>query len=438
MRIKDFFNSDFKNFSNADNVRSIPSIIDGFKDSQRKAIYGMILHGNGEIKVSQIASQAALVTQYAHGEVSMAETIIGLAQNFPGSNNVNLLEPIGQFGSILSSESASPRYIYTKPSANLRKLIRTDDDCILTHRYEDGDKVEPFYFLPVLPIWALNGSVGIGTGHSVKILPRDPKNIATYIQRKVEGIAMQPRTIERLLAPTFNRWKGEVVPLGENKYELHGVIEVVNSTTLRVTELPVGYGVDKFKSILVGLIDAGKVRDYDNNSTESGFDFEIKVPREVARLGIDKLKDLFKLVARHTENITLWSVDGVLNQYPSVKEALDEFIDFRLKHYDTRRTTHIDILNKEVQFLDDKMLFIETWNKQDNIGKMSIDAISKLMIQSGVSESSLPRLLQLSVRSLTLDLIKELQAEIKEKEGRIKALLSSSAKDLYIQDMSTI
>lgn len=438
MKIIDFFNTDFKEFSNLDNVRSIPRLVDGFKDSQRKAVYGMLEHGNSEIKVAQAATKAALLTAYQHGETSMADTIVGLAQNYPGSNNVNLLEPIGQFGSILSSEAASHRYIYTKPSANMRKYIRVDDECILHHRYEDGDKCEPIYYLPVLPMWILNGAVGIGTGHSVKILPRCPRNVADYVQRTLSGTNMQDRTVEKLLAPSFNGWKGEVVSLGDNRYELHGVLEVVNTTTIRVTELPVGYGVDKFKSILVDLIDAGKVRDFDNNSTEAGFDFEIKVPREVGRLDVSKLKDLFKLITRHTENVTLWNVHGRLEQFPSVREALDSFIAFRTDAYEARRLKHLEILDDEVEFLQNKMLFIKTWNDQDNIGKLSVDKINGIMLKSGVLDKYLPRLMQLSVRSLTLDLIRELEVDIKDRQAKIKALASTDRTTLFSNDLNSL
>lgn len=439
MKLETFFNTDFKDFSNLDNVRSIPSVIDGFKDSQRKAVYGMLMNGQSEIKCAQAAGKFALLTHYAHGEGSMGDTIVGLAQDYPGSNNVNLFEPLGQFGSILSSESSSHRYIYTKPSKYLREYIRPDDDCILGHRYEDGDKVEPFNFFPILPMWILNGSVGIGTGHSVKILPRDPVKVSGLVERLLSGDKIQNRTIQRLLKPAFLGWSGEVLDGEEQgKYELHGVLEVVNTTTLRVTELPVGYGVDKFKAILVDLMDKGKVKDFNNNSTETGFDFEIKIPREVGKLDTTELKKLFKLVSRQSENVTMWDTTGKLKQYPSVYEALVEFVNYRVEKYETRRQKQISILEDELDFLRNKKLFILEWNTLSNPGKMKTLDIEDHMVKKGVKKEYLERLMSLRIASLTLEQIDELDKLIKKKTSEVKALESTTAHDMYKKDLEVV
>lgn len=439
MKLETFFNTEFKTFSSLDNVRSIPSVIDGFKDSQRKAVYGMLMNGQNEIKVAQAAGKFALLTHYAHGENSMADTIVGLAQDYPGSNNVNLFEPLGQFGSILSSESSSHRYIFTKPSKNLREYIKTEDDCILEHRYEDGDKAEPINFYPLLPMWIVNGSVGIGTGHSVKILPRDPKNVKKCLERLLKDSQPRTDTIAKLLIPAFNGWSGEVLD-GDlpGKYELHGKIEIINTSTLRVTELPVGYGVDKFKAILVDLMDKGKVKDYDNNSTEQGFDFEIKVPREVARLSVTELKKLFKLVSRQSENITLWNIDGKLKQFKTVYDALKQFLDFRLEKYETRRITQLSIIESEIDFLYAKKLFIKEWNELANPNKTKMSDIEKLMIKKGVKEEYLPRLMSLRISSLTLEQIEELEDQIATKEKRRTDLQLTNANKMYLTDLSLI
>lgn len=431
MKVKEFFDTEFKDFSNLDNVRSIPSVIDGFKDSQRKAVYGMLQNGQSEIKVAQAAGKFSLLTHYAHGENSMGDTIVGLAQDYPGSNNINLFEPIGQFGSILSSDASSQRYIFTKPSENLRKYIRKEDDCILQHRFEDGDKVEPYHFYPILPMWLVNGSVGIGTGHSVKILPRDPNNVRQMIQKLLEGRNVQERTIKQLMTPTFLGWSGEVVQVEEGKFEIHGVIEVVNTTTLRVTELPVGYGVDKFKAILVDLMDKNKIKDYDNNSTEEAFEFEIKVPRETARLETSELKKLFKLISRQGENVTMWDGEDSLKKYENVFEALREFVDVRLEAYEERRVTQIKILQDENDFLENKKLFILEWNNLANPGKMKTADIEDHMQRKGVNPEYIQRLMSLRISSLTSELIKELEDAIKQKKSEIRSLESTTATDMY-------
>lgn len=438
MRLKEFFNDDFKTFSNLDNVRSIPSVVDGFKDSQRKAVYGMIKHGAKEIKVAQLATQAALVTAYDHGEHSMAETIVGLAQDFPGSNNINLFEPLGQFGSILSAESSSHRYIFTRPSIHLKSYIRPEDECILEHRYEDEDKVEPKHFLPILPMWIVNGAIGIGTGHSVKILHRDPSNIKQLIQKLLDGTNARDKTISQLLMPSFTGWKGDVVEIELGKYELHGLIEKVNTTTLRVTELPVGQGIDKFKSTLVALMDKGHVKDFDNNSNEESFDLEIKVPRHIGKKSETELKKMFKLVARHTENVTLWDKDNSLEQFTSVYEALKQFVDHRVDKYESRRLRRIDVETDDLTFLRNKKLFILEWNNLENPGKMDSSDITEHMTRKGVEAGLMDQLMSMRLSSLTLDQINELDKKIARSAKTIERLEKTTPVEMYSADLSTV
>lgn len=440
MNIKGFFDTEFKVFSNLDNVRSIPSLVDGLKDSQRKAVYGMMVHGGDKIKVAQAAGKFALATHYAHGETSMADTIVGLAQDFPGSNNVNLFQPIGQFGSILSSESSSHRYIFTKPHINMRLFFKKEDDCILKYRYEDGDKAEPELFFPILPMWILNGSLGIGTGHSVKILPRDVEKISILTERLLNGDNMQERTIKRLMKPSYKGWTGDIVEVEdeEGKFEIHGKIEKVNTTTLKVTELPVGYGVDKFKAILVDLMDKGTVKDYDNNSSENGFDFEIKVPRDVGKKSIDDLKKLFKLVTRVTENVTLWKPDGRLKRYRSAFDALQDFVEYRKGKFEDRRCKLIELATEDMRFLNAKKLFIKEWNDLANPGKMNSSDIQAHMSKAGVDDDFIPRLMQLRVSSLAMDLIKELENEIKTKQSYIKELESKTPDSIFIEELNSL
>nr|XP_021509139.1 DNA topoisomerase 2-alpha [Meriones unguiculatus] len=112
----DFINKELILFSNSDNERSIPSMVDGLKPGQRKVLFTCFKRNDKrEVKVAQLAGSVAEMSSYHHGEMSLMMTIINLAQNFVGSNNLNLLQPIGQFGTRLhgGKDSASPRYIFT-------------------------------------------------------------------------------------------------------------------------------------------------------------------------------------------------------------------------------------------------------------------------------------------------------------------------------------
>lgn len=101
--ISDFVNKELILFSMADNIRSIPSVADGLKPGQRKVLFGCFKRNlQKEIKVAQLVGYVSEKTAYHHGEQSLTTTIVGLAQNFVGSNNINLLSPNGQFGTRLA------------------------------------------------------------------------------------------------------------------------------------------------------------------------------------------------------------------------------------------------------------------------------------------------------------------------------------------------
>ncbi len=438
--VKDFIDNDLKEFSNLDNVRSIPSLVDGLKDSQRKALFGLIKHGLSEIKVSQLGAFAGMVTHYDHGEVSMCDTIVGLAQNFAGSNNVNLFEPIGQFGSILSSESSAHRYIYTKQSKNLRKYFMHEDDRILKLRESEGETLEPEVYFPLIPMWIVNGVKGIGTGHASTILSRNPKAIRDLVNRLVSGVTPQQKTIDEAMKPYFEGWNGLVENRDDDptKWDLVGVIQKVNTTTLKVTELPVTYDVDKFKDILIKLMDKGLIKDFDNNSKKS-FDFEITVSREIGRKTIPELIDMFKLRVGVGENVTLWDTEGKLKRFESAYEALKEFVAFRSEKYQPRKDALLAEYDEEMNWLKNKSLFIEFWNtKNANAGKKAKEQLHKEMAAEGIEERYFQSLLAMQITSLTMEKIQEHIQKIAEIKKKRDELAAKTIQQLYSTDLGAL
>jgi DNA topoisomerase-2 len=435
--IKSFVDEDLIVFSTMDNVRSIPSLVDGFKDSQRKAVFGLLDHGLSEIKVAQLGSHASKVSDYAHGENSMCDTIVGLAQDYAGSNNVNLFEPIGQFGSILSGNAAAHRYIYTKQSDLLRKYLKVEDDAILVHRMKEGKPLEPVEYLPILPMWILNGAVGIGTGHSVKILSRKPEAVAALVKQYIEKPdSITQKQIDNAMIPWFKNWKGKVVK-GESdtQWELHGVIEKINTTTLKITELPVTYDVDKFKRILIDLMDKNIVKDFENDSTDQGFEFTVNVPREVGRMTEEQLMATFKLTVKVGENVTLWDETRKLKRYKNAYEALVAFCDYRIEKYEERRLRWIEIYNEMLQVVSTKIKFINMWNTTKDVHKLDTKDLVAICLLNGISEDKVDMCLKMSIRSLTKEMVANLNKQKEGHEGEIKKLSSTNKQVMFLKDL---
>ncbi|KAJ1559192.1 DNA topoisomerase 2, partial [Cladochytrium tenue] len=185
--MKDFINKELILFSQADCMRSIPSVVDGMKPGHRKILFSCFKrHLKSEIKVAlcfllsqqlillpkvaQLGGYVGEHSAYHHGEQSLFSTIVGMAQNFVGSNNLNILEPRGQFGTRLQGgkDAASARYIFTALNPLARVVFHPEDDALLDYLNDDGQDIEPKY-MPILPMILVNGSDGIGTGWSTSV-----------------------------------------------------------------------------------------------------------------------------------------------------------------------------------------------------------------------------------------------------------------------------
>ncbi|KDD76869.1 subunit A of DNA gyrase/topoisomerase IV, partial [Helicosporidium sp. ATCC 50920] len=203
----DFVNRELILFSRADLERSIPSAVDGLKPGQRKILFACFKRNlKKDIKVAQLAGYVAEKSAYHHGETSLMGTIVGLAQDFVGSNNVNYLVPQGQFGTRLQGgkDAASARYIFTRLAAVARRLFPAADDVLLRNLAEEGQVIEPEWYVPILPTVLLNGAEGIGTGWSTFIPNHNPRDVVDNVRRLLDGQPMEP------MAPWYRGFRGTI------------------------------------------------------------------------------------------------------------------------------------------------------------------------------------------------------------------------------------
>lgn len=432
MDLKQFFLEDFREFSLDDTHRSLPSMIDGLKESQRKIIYGLYTKGINlnEIKVAQLAATVAGCTDYHHGEKSLESAIVGLANDYTGSNNINLLEPIGTFGSRLSPEASPARYIYTKFTPHFRELYRKEDDSILEHHYSDDMKIEPKYYLPLLPMVIINGSIGIGTGYACKILSYNPKDVRSNILAVLNGRRMKS------LLPWYKNFTGTINRI-EDSYMISGKLEVVNTTTIKITELPIGTYLDKYKAHLIKMETIGVIKDFEDNSTEEHFEFIIKAPRTTTSMDLKTLYSSFQLNTKVKENITVWNVDWKIRNYKNVNELIKEFVTFRVEKYEVRRLNIIKTLQEEMKWLVEKLKFIKYYlDNSQSFTRKGKDALFQMLSEEGFTH--IDKLLSLKIWSLTKDEIVKLKKSIIGVNADIKVMKKNTAKDIYIEELKSL
>lgn len=431
--INKFFDTQYRPYANYDNERSIPNLIDGLKISQRKVLYTCVEKNIiNEYKVAQLGSLTANFSQYHHGEQGLSNVISNMAQDFPGSNNLNWLDPIGQFGSRLSPIPASPRYIFTKLSKNFRQFFRKEDDIILEYLYEDDDRIEPKFFLPILPGILLNSSQGIGTGFASNILARDHKELLNYIKAKLNGKS----TSKFKLLPYFKGFNGEVTHLEDTKYQIQGRFQRVSATQIKILELPIGMYLDDVKKHLNKLADASYIKDYDDNSTEESFNIDVYFQRGVLNgIDDDKLLDKLKLSTTVTENLTCWLENGKLRKFTDVRDIIDYFVDFRLKVYNNRILRLLEIVEEDISNVSEKIRFINFY--LDNVERFRNSSKVELlqMLEEELFDVSL---LELRIYNLTKDKIDELTETLKKLTKSKEDLLITTNLDLYKKELETL
>jgi DNA topoisomerase-2 len=429
-----FFESAFKEFSLYDNVRSIPAIQDGLKPAQRKAIYGTLARGEnaGLLSVERLSAYIAAATDYHHGIGSMQGTIVGLANNYPGANNANIFVPEGQFGSRLTPDSAAPRYIETKLSEYFRLFFPKADDGILEHLEVDGEKIEPKVYAPIIPMVLVNGSVGTGTGHASLILSYNPNEIRDACLKVLSGKKLKAGT----LVPWYRGFSGKIDRNQETgQISISGNLEVINSTTIKITELPIGMYLDDFKSVLHKLEEQGIIKDYDIGKTdETRFDFTVQVPRSTTAMDTEELYKRFKLIARDTENYTLWNTQGHLQRFDSAEAIIEEFVAWRTGMYEKRRQKLIADTREAIRWISEKLRFILFY--LDNVtafkNKKKDDLIA-LLLKNKFEDYD--RLLAMQIWTLTRDKIEELKKEIGDKKITLQALEEDTAEKMYAREL---
>ena len=453
----DFINKDMIHFSNYSCQRAIPSMVDGLKPSWRKILFAVMKKtSNNEAKVSQLAGYVSEQSAYHHGENSLYESIIGMAQNYVGSNNINLLNPNGQFGTRLcgGKDAGAPRYIWTNLNKLTKLIYHPDDSPLLKYNLDDGKQVEPEWYVPIIPMILVNGTRGIGTGFSTGFPAHNPIDVVNNIYNLMKN----KKLIE--LKPWFKNFTGEVKFKTINKhnckiYETCGTYKRINNKTLEICELPIGRWIETYKEFLEGIIydktvakkDQKKqcIIGYKSYSTESTVKFILtfrkgELDEFIENREIIKLLNLTDSKNSSYSNIHLYSRKGVITKYDDPEEIMRGFYKIRIEYYDKRKKYLLNKYNKEITETSAKIKFINEFiNKTISIINEEDSVIYKQLQEKEYpildDDDKYNYLLSMSIRSLSKKKMDELN---KTNDAKIKiknTLEKKSVKELWKEDL---
>ncbi len=470
---KDFVNKELILFSNMDNERSIPSLVDGLKPGQRKVLFTCFKRNDKrEVKVAQLAGSVGEHSAYHHGEVSLMSTIINLAQDFVGSNNINLLMPIGQFGTRLQGgkDAASARYIFTMLSPLARKLFSQLDEPLLNYLYDDNLKIEPEYYVPIIPMVLVNGAEGIGTGWSTKIPNYNPRDIVDNIRRMMRGEEV------KVMKPWFKGFTGSIEQLDAQRFVVNGEAAILSSKSFEITELPIRVWTQTYKeSVLETFLNGTEkmpsfITDYKEYHTDATVKFTVTMSEDNLRKTLDGgLHKTFKIQSTlSTTSMVLFDANGVLRRYETPEDILREFFPLRLEHYSKRKKYYEGILDAETLKLEnqarfileknDRILVMENIRKKEFIAQLikrnyDTDPVKVWKkryaekdddVQSSSDSDSddghdkkydFDYLIDMSMRSMLREKVDELTKLRDQKKAELTKLRASSPEDLWEEDL---
>lgn len=458
--ISDYINKELIHFSYYDNQRSIPNVMDGLKPSQRKILYTAIKYlTNSEMKVAQFGAKVAEKTDYHHGEASLMGAVVNMAQTYVGSNNINLLEPKGAFGTRIvgGNDAASPRYIFTQLSDIAKKIFDSRDSQLLKYLESDGMSIEPEWFAPVIPMILVNGAIGIGSGFSTEVLQYNPVDICNYLSTLLED-----KKPVKNLKPWYRGFNGSIERLASGKYRTIGCYQFNDiKRSLTITELPIGVWTDDYKDFIEAMFadkDDATIADIRYGNSDVIVNIEIIInPREygkIREMDTDELLTKFKLSSKLScTNMYLFNHEGTITKYNNVYEILKEFYLIRLDFYVKRRDAIIAVLKYELMILSNKVKFIGHV-KAGKIKLQKIDDKSLLTYlvnnefdqDHGVYGEPIDNptlkefsyMIDMPIRSITNENAEKFKQQQISKQEELDRIIAQTAKDMWKSDLQSV
>ena len=451
--ITEFVDRELIDFSTADLNRSIPDVVDGLKPSTRKILYTFLDRNiTKDEKVADVSGVISSKTAYHHGAGSLESSIVGMAQDFVGSNNLNLLVPAGMFGTRTQGgkDHASSRYVFSRLEDYTRYIFRPEDDDILDFLEDDGKQIEPERYYPIIPMVLVNGAAGIGTGWSTDIEKYDVKDVITILKKVLKAKSITKKMFE--LKPYYRGFMGTIVP-SVNGHMTRGVYTVLKGNKVQVTELPVGMWTDNFIIHLDKLLDnkikVGKgkemkevasplIKSFVNNSTDDTVNVTVTLLDDPLKTNINKLLSLEELHA--TSNMHCFS-EGKVSKYETAEDIFVDYFEQRLLAYEWRREMMLHLLAEKIARLKSIYDYVRlVIAKKVKVVGETLEYVEEQLEKNSVSriEDSYGHLHRLQIQSVSTKRAGEIEQEYLQAEEELKRIQHTTVEDLWLSDLGEL
>ena len=424
--ISDFFKNELTDYSVYSTIRMLGSACDGLKNAQRKVIYTALEKLKSESKVSQFSGIVSINTEYLHGETSLQSVIQNMAADYCGSNNIPLLKGEGNFGSRFINDPSAPRYVFVENQPFINDIFDIRD--VLVEQNFEGFKIEPRFYVPAIPLLAVNGSPSaIASGFKQHILPRKLSEIIKYFE-----------TGKADLTPYFKGFKG-TIEQGEspNQWLIKGKFHREGKRVI-IDEIPIWIEYKKYLDILDSLVESKKIKDYidKSDSKTDSYCFEIY---GISQLNDSKIFDLLKLVKKESETYNALDASNKVVTYDNINQILDYYKEIRLKYMKLQNDFDLDSLKAKLGILSSKYRFV-TMIIND---KLKINKRSKADIKADLAKTDLvvnddyEYLLRMPIHSFTKETLEALKKDIDFVESEIKRLENIDLESNWLKTIKT-
>lgn len=429
-------NEELIKFFHDDCKRSIPSVFDGLKESQRKIVYAAKKRNiKKEIKVAQFGAYVAENTNYHHGEENLFKTIIKMAQSFVGSNNLPLFSEDGQFGSRLGDDAAAPRYIFTKPRSFFLSLFNPHDDNLLKYREDDGDRIEPFHYITTIPMLLVNGCIGIGTGWMCNVPQFSPDDVIHASELWMSNEHDKLQLFLNSVKPWYRYFTGSIEKISDTKFQTNGKYTHIKNT-IKITELPIGVWSTKFEEEDLNKMLLKKyIKSLTANTTPQTVSFEFQTT------------NTFNIDIFHKKMSTFLNLDNIVvfDKFERIrritlKEVFDLWGEEKLNLIEDRKQFQLANIKKSLKDTNYKIKFIDAVKKKTIILTDDEDIIINKIkeIISGIDADDIAILFDLQIRSLTeqkMNKLKELEIKLKQEEADLS---KKTSRDIWAEDLQDL